>query len=77
MKLRGFRMNTRSSRLRIRKQLIQETYRALKNYQRLVLELQSKTEVQVLTEADQLDNILALIDRFSRAFKGTLFRKQR
>jgi hypothetical protein len=70
-------MNTRSSRLRIRKQLIQETYRALKNYQRLVLELQSKTEVQVLTEADQLDNILALIDRFSRAFKGTLFRKQR
>lgn len=68
-------MNTRSSRLRIRKQLIRETYRALKNYQRLVLELQSKTELQVLTEADQLDSILALIDRFSRAFKGTLTRK--
>ena len=75
MKQRGFRMNTRSSRLRIRKQLIRETYRALKNYQRLVLELQSKTELQVLTEADQLDSILALIDRFSRAFKGTLTRK--
>lgn len=75
MNQRGSRMNTRSSRLRIRKQLIRETYRALKNYQRLVLELQSKTELQVLTEADQLDSILALIDRFSRAFKGTLTRK--